>query len=131
VVYFQADCPSKSIPARAPGAGAVLVVARLRIGWAGAPEAVRTAWRPARTAAHRTELIRRELAIAVFVQLLQSRRRIGDFLSGNDAIVIRVQSFFERTDGRPEPGTTRRSGARRRAVGSLTDAPKVERGQSS
>jgi hypothetical protein len=62
---------------------------------AGSALATRTTSTPA-SASHRTgraNLIHGDFAVAVLVELLQCCRRIGDFLGGNDAIMVRIQRF--------------------------------------
>src|SRR6185312_14021363 len=50
----------------------------------------------ARTRPGRVVFIKGKLAVAVFVELLQSSRRVGNFISGNDAVAVRVQHDFNR-----------------------------------
>jgi hypothetical protein len=66
-----------------------------------------TAGRPAGSAAHRAKLIRGELAIAIFIELFERGGSIGDFFCRDDAVVIRVQSFLEWTDGRAKTAPAR------------------------
>ena len=77
----------------------------------------------------RTKLIRRQLAVAVFVQLQQGLGGVGDFVGREDAVAIRIQRGHDGRDGMMKvPAisarrrTIRRTAGRttRRAVGSTT-----------
>jgi hypothetical protein len=46
------------------------------------------------------QLIRGELSVRVLVELLECGRRIGDFFSGQFAVVIGVEHFHQRIAGR-------------------------------
>jgi hypothetical protein len=46
----------------------------------------------------RTQFIRRDLAVAIFVELLQRLRSVGDLLGRNDAVMIRIERGHQRRD---------------------------------
>jgi len=48
----------------------------------------------------RTIFVRSELAIAIFIELLQGLGRLGDLVGVNDAIPIEVEGGNDRRDGR-------------------------------
>jgi hypothetical protein len=49
-----------------------------------------------RAGTRRAVLIGRELTVAVFVELLQSRRSVGDFGGGDDSVTVGIQYSHQR-----------------------------------
>jgi hypothetical protein len=81
------------------------------------------------TGTRRTVLVGRQLAVAVFVQLQQGERSIGDFNSGEDAVAIGIQRGHDGRDGRMKVPPVR-AGRRtiRGAIGRAVRSPGLWRG---
>src|SRR5690348_12149388 len=85
--------------------------------WSGRPARAISALRT-----RRTQLIRRQLAVAVFIQRLQSRRSVRDLVGVNHTIVVRVQYFHQRRR-RHHAASARTPGAARPAGPALAIGP--------